>query len=45
MAELNLKNFPDELHTRLKVQAALEGKKMRDLVIEILAAAKRKPAK
>jgi len=36
MAELNLKNFPDDLHKRLKMQAAKEGKKLRELVIEIL---------
>jgi plasmid stability protein len=38
MAELNLKNFPDDLHRELKIRAALEGKPMRDLVIEVLEA-------
>jgi plasmid stability protein len=36
MAELNLKNFPDALHQRLKVQAAQEGVALRELVIGLL---------
>jgi len=34
MAELNLKNFPGDLHRELKVSAALSGRTMRELVIE-----------
>lgn len=46
MAELSIKNFPEELLKRLKVQAAQEGITLRDLVVEILGQpSKRKPAK
>jgi plasmid stability protein len=45
MAELNLKSFPDNLHRDLKVSAALEGKTLRELIIEKLQAGLAKPSK
>jgi len=52
MAELNIKNFPDELHKRLKIQAAKEDITLRNLIVSILEnpapvliLSKRKPAK
>jgi plasmid stability protein len=45
MTELNLKNFPEDLHRELKLRAVQEGKTMRALVIEaLLAAYPSKPA-
>jgi predicted HicB family RNase H-like nuclease len=32
-------NIPAELHRQLKVQAALEGKTLQELIVETLAAA------
>jgi len=46
MAALTLKDFPDDVYRALKAQAALEGRSLRALVIEILTqAAKKKGAK
>jgi plasmid stability protein len=39
MAELSMKDFPADLKRGLKVRAALEGKTLRELVIEKLEAA------
>ncbi len=39
MAEINLKDIPDDLKKRLKVRAAVEGKTMRDFILETLDAA------
>jgi plasmid stability protein len=36
MAELSIKNFPEDLLKRLKVQAAQEGITLRDLVVDLL---------
>jgi plasmid stability protein len=36
MSELSIKNFPEDLLKRLKVQAAQEGVTLRDLVVQIL---------
>ena len=45
MAELNLKNFPDTLHLKLKVRAAEESITLRELVIETLEGAVAPPTK
>jgi len=31
---LNIKDFPDELHRQMKIQAAVEGTSMKDLIIK-----------
>jgi len=36
MAMIYLKDFPDDLHTRLKVQAAVEKTTMKDLIIRLI---------
>jgi plasmid stability protein len=36
MAMIYLKDFPDDLHHRMKVQAALERTTMKDLIIRLL---------
>lgn len=36
MAMIYLKDFPDDLHHRMKVQAALEKTTMKDLIIRLL---------
>jgi len=36
MAILNIKDFPDDLHRRTKVQAAKEGITMKALIIKLL---------
>ena len=36
MAIIYIKEFPDDLHTRLKVQAAVEKTTMKDLIIRLL---------
>ena len=33
---LNIKAFPDELHRQVKIQAAVEGVSMKDLIIKAL---------
>ncbi len=33
---LNIKDFPDELHRQIKIQAAIEGVSMKDLIIKAL---------
>ncbi|MDP9050470.1 MAG: antitoxin [Acidobacteriota bacterium] len=38
MAELSMKDFPADLKRELKARAALEGKTLRELVIEKLQA-------
>lgn len=46
MAVLNIKDFPDDVYRRLKARAALEGRSLRDLIIEVLTkTAKEKEAK
>jgi plasmid stability protein len=47
VAELSIKSFPEDLLKRLKVQAALEGITLRNLVTQMLEAQynRRKPAK
>lgn len=45
MAQLNLRNFPDDIHRELKVIAAQLGKTMQEFVTETLAAAVAKPAR
>jgi len=43
---INLRNFPDDLHRKVKIQAAIEGITLKDLIIkavtEYLKRAKRK---
>ena len=36
MAELNYKDFPDDLHLHLKIQAVHKGQTMRAYVLELL---------
>ena len=36
MAIMNLRDMPDDLHRRAKVQAAMEGITLKDLVIKAL---------
>jgi predicted HicB family RNase H-like nuclease len=36
MAVINLKDFPDELHRRTKIQAAKEGSTIKALIIKAL---------
>lgn len=36
MATLNIKDFPDDLHRQTKIQAAVEGVSMKDLIIKAL---------
>ncbi|SPF42641.1 putative 3-hydroxyacyl-CoA dehydrogenase NAD-binding protein [Syntrophobacter sp. SbD1] len=36
MAMIYLKEFPDDLHHRMKVQAALEKTTMKDLIIRLV---------
>jgi hypothetical protein len=38
--QLNIAQFPSDLHTWLKIEAARRGVRMRDLVVEILTVAK-----
>ncbi len=38
MAVISLKDFPDDLHRRTKVQAAKEGISIKALVIKVLTA-------
>lgn len=33
---LNVKNFPDDLHRKAKIQAAIEAISLRDLIIKAL---------
>ncbi len=33
---LNIKDFPEELHREVKIQAAVEGISMKDLIIKAL---------
>ncbi|RJR40881.1 MAG: 3-hydroxyacyl-CoA dehydrogenase [Desulfobacteraceae bacterium] len=33
---LNIKDFPDELHRQMKIQAAIDGMSMKDLIIKAL---------
>lgn len=33
---LNIKDFPDELHRQIKIQAATEGASMKDLIIKAM---------
>ena len=33
---LNIKDFPDDLHRQVKIQAAIEGVTLRDLVFKAL---------
>ncbi len=43
---INLRNFPDDLHRKVKIQAAIEGITLKDLIIkavtEYLKRAKKK---
>jgi plasmid stability protein len=36
MAIIYIKEFPDDLHTRLKIQAAVEKTTMKDLIIRLI---------
>jgi plasmid stability protein len=45
MAVLNIRGFPEDVMRQLKSMAALQGKDLRVLVIEILTAAVKKPEK
>ena len=36
MADMNLRDFPDNLHRRTKAQAAMEGITLKELVIKAL---------
>lgn len=36
MAALNLRDFPDELHRKMKAAAAMEGISMKDLIIKVV---------
>lgn len=36
MAMIYLKDFPDDLHHRMKIQAAIEKITMKDLIIRLL---------
>ena len=38
-------DIPDELHRQIKVKAALEGRSIKDLVLEVLEAEFRQPDK
>ena len=33
---LNVKDFPDELHRQMKIQAAIDGVSLKDLIIKAL---------
>jgi plasmid stability protein len=43
VAQLNLRNFPDDVHRDLKVTAAQLGKTMQEFITETLQAAVAKP--
>lgn len=34
---LNIKDFPDDLHRQAKIQAAIEGLTLKDLIIKALS--------
>jgi plasmid stability protein len=45
MAQINLRNFPDDLHRELKVAAAKSDTHMREFIIAALTAAIAKPVR
>ena len=44
MANINIRDFPDDLHKKVKSQAALEGLSIKALVIKLLTQYVEKPA-
>ena len=37
MSDINIRNFPTELHRKLKIEAATLGITLKDLIIQILS--------
>jgi plasmid stability protein len=37
MTDINIRNFPDDLHRKLKIEAATLGITLKDLIIQILS--------
>jgi plasmid stability protein len=37
MSNINIRDFPDELHRKLKIEAATLGMSLKELVIQILS--------
>ena len=37
MSDINIRNFPDGLHRKLKIEAATLGITLKDLIIQILS--------
>ena len=37
MSSINIREFPDELHRQLKIEAATLGVSLKDLIIKILS--------
>ena len=45
MANINLKDFPDDLHQAAKIKAAMEKTTLREVIIRALAEYVKKPVK
>jgi plasmid stability protein len=37
MSDINIRNFPNDLHRKLKIEAATLGITLKDLIIQILS--------